>query len=179
MKWLLFLLSSLSVAASDFRLVGTNLFDFSSMTSDPAFHVSGRVIWVYPQSIEVAIQVGNSHKHMGVSDFVEFPGPPEPPPPVGDVILVEKWNDAAQIFDGFDYCLNPDFRDIYLLHSATELAGSYSVGSWIECTVVPTSHRDFYDCGIPFVGDTNSFSRIYFISHGHIFVRTNSISVRN
>jgi hypothetical protein len=79
----------------------------------------------------------------------------------------------------------PVYSSIYLLNyptpglpAATEKVESKVRHSRpIDCLVVPTANKGFYDCGTPFTGHTNQFRIVYVILNNRIVIRTNSMAI--
>ena len=195
---LLLLLFCASVQANDFRLVGTNLYDFSSAGANSRFHIRGTVSKMYPQSIEV-------HTFYQLYERYVFPAPGASALAMSllgpqDVLSMKAGNmDAigrgvavAQIINALphekpsappitpqqyyslDATAKNDYRAIticvtnYLLHCA-----NLKVGNIVDGFAIPTKDKGFYDCGIPFTGDANKFEIIYRVLPNRIVEATN------
>lgn len=61
------------------------------------------------------------------------------------------------------------YAKVYVLNYSRPVAE----GEVIDCAVVPTKYRGFYDCGISFFGDTNQFAYMYVPMRNRMVVRTN------
>ena len=199
---LLILLLCGSVEAGDFRLVGTNLYDFSGAGPNSCYRVRGRISKVYPQSTEI------STAHLYYQRYV-FPAPAASalamsilgPNDVlamkaGDPQAIERGVTVARAinvlpheapplvfitpdqYSYLDTAMKNNFRPVtvwatnYLLHYSNP-----HLGKGVDCLAIPTKYRGFYDCGIPFEGDTNRFKIIFRVMPNRIVARTNLSSV--
>jgi hypothetical protein len=156
---------SQSAAAADLRIIGTNLFDFSS--AGPSFTLGGpsmRIVKIYPQSVQIEIN----------SSEVEFVPEIQRPTP-GDP------SDLLRALGQFRATPNSDGTPVHLSAGAAWIMGipgheeqvmktttiyllNYPKSNGYtleECHAVPTSIRGFWDCGIPFSGNPYEFKYVY------------------
>ena len=195
---LLLLLFCASVQANDFRLIGTNLYDFSSPGANSRFRIRGMVSKIYPQSIEI-------HTFYRLYERYVFPAPAASalalnllgPQDVlsmkaGNMDAIDRGVAVAQMINdlphekssappitpqqyfSLDATAKNDYRAItlcvtnYLLHCA-----NLNVGDIVDGFAISTKDKGFYDCGIPFTGDTNQFKVIYRVLPNRIIATTN------
>lgn len=165
-KWLMLLMCLASPAgAADWRLVGTNLYDFSKVgnfykLSGPCLHI----VKVYPKSVQVRVDQVEEQ-------FVPEYSRPIPGDPASMLYTLSQFrmmhnNDGSPVkmspaaawmmgIDGHEIEV-PKTYFIYILNypGGTE-------GSQPECFAVPTARRGVYDCGVPFTGDPDDYKYIY------------------
>lgn len=148
------------------RLVGTNLFDFSK--AGKLFHVRGKVTKIYPQSTEISVVAGTEYRMV---DSLPYSGSLATTADQADIleaINISHYSDGTERhLSVAQYVLLPNrfriyfepvpaYRKVYLLHPPES-----KLGQTISVVFVPTKTPNFYDCGVPFTGDTNSFHSIY------------------
>lgn len=156
------------------RLVGTNLYDFSK--AGPAFHIIGPVTKVYPQSIEITILAAEGYS---LRDHSPIPGSMMDS---SDLLLTlaafrmgtNPDGSRRLLSSGAYFGLSPAMR--LMFEPATKYKKFYllnarfgKVGQTLNATAVPTINPGFFDCGIPFTGDTNGFKYIYRMVNDKIF----------
>jgi hypothetical protein len=182
--------------AGDFRLVGTNLYDFT-LASKSIYRARGTISKIYPKSIEVTVPAGIGYQRYLFGDPTGLISPSDMLGMKADnVYSIERGAAVANMINSTDYYSNyfnppPITEDQYnsldsqmkknykqvLLYTKIYLLNypcSVIKGQVIDCPAVPTKYIAFYDCGIPFIGDTNQFAHIYVVMQNRIVVRTNS-----
>ena len=195
-SWFLSLLFCISAQANDLRLVGTNLYDLTFADAKSGYRVHGTVSKVYPQSVEVTIPYGIAYQRYMFGDPTGLISPSDMlGMKADDLDAIQRGVAVADMLNSTDYysnyfnpppittaqyfSLDPEMRKnykqvivyakVYILNYQQTVAK----GDVINCAVVPTKYRGFYDCGIPFSGDTNQFVYTYAVVRNRIVVRTN------
>lgn len=171
-----------SFSQTDFRIIGTNLYDFSHPHYG-TYHIDGTVTVTYPQSITVRIPTGTGYKIDMRGEFATFE-PAISYSPAEDAarknVLKVAYQTAARIvtlspaeqvrqykiysdpLSRYGYLvtgfLTPEtiYADIQLLNYPT----IKNRGDQVDCYAVPTSTPGFWDYGKPFIGDPLSFQYI-------------------
>ncbi|HEX3856856.1 MAG TPA: hypothetical protein VHY30_06135 [Verrucomicrobiae bacterium] len=178
---LLLLLFSATAQASDLRLVGTNLYDFTLAVphfggSVYLFNKNGYISKIFSQSLEITI----------IQKYVRFRDVPESVPIEFRSHIILSQTMSCEAYEMLTMeeqdCYRPVKSVIYLLHppysenmDLAEMQVGQSVFDLGGLVAVPTDKKYIYDCGIRFNGDTSQFSIIYVVLPDRIIIRTNSI----
>lgn len=159
MKLMCLLLAALlSCAASaqiaNLRMVGTNLYDFTHAGN--AFIVGGsedrpaRIVKRYPKSAKVEIY----------ADMAEWlPNPYWDGGPLNQFYIRETFriHDSAYAAAAG----RPAKAGSWVFYTSTNTIYILNPPPSLPCMAVPTSTPGFYDCGVPFHGDSSQFRYIY------------------
>ena len=194
----LLLLLCASVQASDLRMIGTNLYDFSSAGINSCYRIRAKVSKIYPQSTEIITPYLFYERYvfpapgasalasslLGSSDLMAMKAGNQDAIQRGVAVarmineLPHKTPSSPPItlhqYSALDPAMKNNYREItiyatnYLLHCSNS-----KVGSIVDCFAVPTKYRGFYDCGIPFTGEPNEFKIIYRVLLNGIIAVTN------
>jgi hypothetical protein len=168
--WLLFFLCFVSpaiFAQSDLRLFGTNLFDFSPLTSasvNVPYHIQGKVSHIYSSSIRITCDVGVGFVYSPPS-WGEIQN--STPGDLLSQLYVQQRAEKGDIGVGEMLSMGPNARqylkpvektlDFYLLNYPFET----QVGASVDCLALPTTTKNLWDYGKPFSGDLSKFKVIY------------------
>lgn len=168
--------------SGDYKLIGTNLYDFSK-----AVPIVGEVIKIYPKSVTVKI-TGVTHYEVVLPDWARTAGVPDGFGayrlitgtektheakeletfqkinnllPIARAIAALPVNRQAAAVSGADDSVQEFLQPItpvtyiQLLHSHQNVIGL------ISFLAVPAKWPGFWDCGEPFAGDLSGFKYIY------------------
>lgn len=163
-----FCAASIVIGQSDWRLIGTNLCDFSplvSATGDVPYRFQGKVSHIYPESIRVTRVVGVGFAYVQPSwETIQNASPGDMLNQLSAAHFAERGVDIGDIM-----AMSPEVRqnlqpvkktaDFYLLNYPFEV----HVGSSIDCFALPTATKGFWDYGQPFSGDISQFKIIYHV----------------
>ena len=178
---LLLLLFLATVQASDLRLVGTNLYDFTLAVPHRGgslylFNKNGYVSKIFSQSLEITI----------VQKYERFRDVPKSVPNEFRSNIILSQTISSQVYEMLTTeeqdCYKPVKLVFYLLHppysehmdlAAVKIGQPvFNLGGLVA---VPTDKQYIYDCGIRFNGDTSQFPIIYVVLPDRIIIGTNSV----
>jgi uncharacterized protein YndB with AHSA1/START domain len=120
-SWFLLLLFCISAHANDFRLVGTNLYDFTFADANSGYRVCGKVSKVYPKSVEVTIQYGIAYQRYMFGDPAGLISPSDMSGmKAGDPDAIERGVAVANMLNSSDYAPNRHWleaRSMQIVHT--------------------------------------------------------------
>lgn len=193
------LLLTLSAQASDLRIVGTNLYDFSGVDEKSSFRIRGKVVKLFPKSAEISVPNGVGYQRYL---FAAPSGLIRPNDLLGmkadktesvqrGVAAVAAMDRSGAYSNYFNpppitqaqyYTLDAEmrknykpvqlYRSVYLLNYPS----AFVEGQEVNCAAVPDKNRGFFDCGSPFIGNTNDYRLTYVVTQRRIQVRTNALA---
>ncbi len=167
----------------DFRLVGTNLYDFSLAGPKSVYCLRGEVTRVYPQTIELLIRTGTSlqfdKSSPAVGNAIKNGGPGEHLQMAAAMAIgQDDKGNPRPISAGQYLAMAPAMRQYF--STVTNYAKVSIInpppakrGQVIACIAVPTLNKGFFDCGKPFDGNRNEFKFIYRVLIDRISVERN------
>ncbi len=198
-SWLLLLLFCAVAHAGDLRLVGTNLYDFTFADTRSVHHIRGKVSKIFPKSIEISVPNGIAYQRYMFGDPTGLISPSDMlGMKAGNADAIQRGVAVANLLNSTDYYSNyfnpPPITQAQYYSLDSEMRKNYKQvviytkiyllnfphtpieGQVVDCPAVATKDRGFYDCGMPFYGDTNQFTYTYVVMQNRIVVRTNFVA---
>ena len=163
-----------------FRLIGTNLYDFSFAGPASRYRMRGEATRLYPQSVELSIRTGTSlqfdNSSPAAADALKYGGPEEQLRLMAAMRMGQDDKGNTRPISGGQYMtMSPAMRQyftvvtnyakVYLLNPPT-----CELGQVVDCVAVPTANKGYFDCGKLFTGNTNDFTVIYRIKNDRISI---------